>query len=215
MKQDLPLTFVDLHTAAPEIQLQAARVLTETFIEKGIPSWPTLESAQQELSECLNPDYLCYAALVKNTPESGIPDISNSPSHNPVFHEPWILAGWIGFRPMYPTTWEMHPLVVCTPMQGSGIGRRLLEYGEDRAREQGVHGIFLGTDDETHRTSLSSVDFTRTDLFSVIGSIRNLNHHPYEFYQKCGYQIVGVIPDANGPGKPDIFMWKRLGKPQE
>jgi hypothetical protein len=31
-----------------------------------------------------------------------------------------------------------------------------------------------------------------------------------EFYQKLGYVIVGVIPDANGFGKPDIFMAKRL-----
>jgi len=26
-----------------------------------------------------------------------------------------------------------------------------------------------------------------------------------------GYAIVGVIPDANGPGKPDIIMAKRMG----
>jgi aminoglycoside 6'-N-acetyltransferase I len=33
-----------------------------------------------------------------------------------------------------------------------------------------------------------------------------------KFYQKLGYVIVGVIPDANGPGKPDIMMAKRVGK---
>jgi aminoglycoside 6'-N-acetyltransferase I len=43
-----------------------------------------------------------------------------------------------------------------------------------------------------------------------IVSIRNLKRHPYEFYQKLGYVIVGVIPDANGPGKPDILMAKSL-----
>jgi aminoglycoside 6'-N-acetyltransferase I len=36
--------------------------------------------------------------------------------------------------------------------------------------------------------------------------------HPYEFYQKLGYVIVGVIPDANGPGKPDILMAKSLAR---
>ena len=30
------------------------------------------------------------------------------------------------------------------------------------------------------------------------------------FYQKLGYEIVGLIPDANGPGKPDIMMARRL-----
>ena len=47
-------------------------------------------------------------------------------------------------------------------------------------------------------------------ILGKIGGIQNYSGHPYEFYQKCGYQIVGVLPDVNGPGKPDIFMAKRL-----
>jgi aminoglycoside 6'-N-acetyltransferase I len=47
-------------------------------------------------------------------------------------------------------------------------------------------------------------------LFDEIKSIKNLQRHSYEFYQKCGYTIVGVIPDANGIGKPDILMAKRI-----
>jgi aminoglycoside 6'-N-acetyltransferase I len=43
-------------------------------------------------------------------------------------------------------------------------------------------------------------------------TIGNLRRHPYEFYQKLGYVIVGVIPDTNGFGKPDIFMAKRVGR---
>ncbi|EPU1074472.1 aminoglycoside N-acetyltransferase AAC(6')-Ia, partial [Klebsiella pneumoniae] len=41
-------------------------------------------------------------------------------------------------------------------------------------------------------------------------TIKNIKNHPYEFYQKCGYSIVGVIPDANGKRKPDIWMWKKI-----
>lgn len=41
----------------------------------------------------------------------------------------------------------------------------------------------------------------------------SLRRHPYEFYLKLGYTVVGVIPDANGPGKPDILMATRLGHP--
>jgi len=35
---------------------------------------------------------------------------------------------------------------------------------------------------------------------------------PFEFYQKCGFVIVGVVPDANGLGKPDILMAKRVAE---
>ena len=45
-----------------------------------------------------------------------------------------------------------------------------------------------------------------------IARIQNLRRHPYAFYQKLGYTIVGVIPDANGLGKPDILMAKSLAR---
>ena len=56
--------------------------------------------------------------------------------------------------------------------------------------------IYLGSDDEFDKTTLANNLFD--DLYSKIKNIRNLERHPYEFYQKIGYQIVGVIPDANG-----------------
>ena len=59
-------------------------------------------------------------------------------------------------------------------------------------------------------TTLSNVDLY-ADVPGYIANIRNLKGHPYEFYQKLGYTITGVVPDANGIGKPDILMSKRLG----
>lgn len=35
--------------------------------------------------------------------------------------------------------------------------------------------------------------------------------HPFLFYRKLGYVVTGVMPDANGRGRPDIYMSKRLG----
>lgn len=47
-------------------------------------------------------------------------------------------------------------------------------------------------------------------FFEKMQNVKNLKRHPFEFYQKIGYRIVGGIPDANGIGKPDIFMAKQL-----
>jgi len=58
-------------------------------------------------------------------------------------------------------------------------------------------------------TTLSGVDLY-PDVWPHIRSIRNLRGHPFEFYQRCGFVIVGVVPDANGYGKPDILMAKRV-----
>jgi aminoglycoside 6'-N-acetyltransferase I len=58
-------------------------------------------------------------------------------------------------------------------------------------------------------TSLSNVDLYE-DLWDKIKNIRNLKNHPFEFYQKLGYIISGVVIDANGIGKPDILMSKRV-----
>ena len=65
----------------------------------------------------------------------------------------------------------------------------------------------MGTDDEDNMTTLSGVNLY-PNIFEHIGKIKNLRGHPYEFYQKCGFVIVGVVPDANGLGKPDIYMAK-------
>ena len=53
---------------------------------------------------------------------------------------------------------------------------------------------------------------TCTQMFlGMLPGLRTWRDHPFEFYQKLGFVIVGVMPDANGLGKPDIFMAKRLG----
>jgi aminoglycoside 6'-N-acetyltransferase I len=43
-----------------------------------------------------------------------------------------------------------------------------------------------------------------------LSNIKNLRRHPFESYQKSGFVLTGVIPDANGFGKPDILMCKRV-----
>jgi len=52
---------------------------------------------------------------------------------------------------------------------------------------------------------------TYDDTFGKIANIQNIGGHPFPFYEKLEYKIVGVFPDANGIGKPDIWMAKRIG----
>ena len=104
---------------------------------------------------------------------------------------------------------QLHPLAAQPSLQGQGIGRALVEDFEDQVRLKGGLTITLGTDDEDGMTSLSDVDLYEY-LWEKIRDIRNYKNHPYEFYQKMGYIITGVVPDANGRGKPDILMSKRL-----
>lgn len=108
--------------------------------------------------------------------------------------------------------WELHPLVVRPDRRGHGIGRALVQDLESLARESGAQTLWLGTDDETNQTSLANQDLYPEPL-ERLRAIRNHNGHPFEFYQKCGFALVGVLPDANGFGKPDIFMAKRIANP--
>jgi aminoglycoside 6'-N-acetyltransferase I len=80
-----------------------------------------------------------------------------------------------------------------------------------QVRQRGALTIRLGTDDEFGGTTLYGAD-VYPNICEHIAAIRNVANHPYEFYQKCGYVIVGLIPDANGFGKPDILMAKRVGE---
>jgi aminoglycoside 6'-N-acetyltransferase I len=43
-------------------------------------------------------------------------------------------------------------------------------------------------------------------------ALENRRGHPFTFYRKQGFVLVGVIPDANGFGKPDILMAKRVAR---
>jgi aminoglycoside 6'-N-acetyltransferase I len=93
--------------------------------------------------------------------------------------------------------------------QGKGIGRALVADLEQRVKARGGVTLLLGTDDEDNRTSLGGKDLY-PDVLQNAMQIRNVGGHPFEFYKKVGFVIVGLIPDANGSGKPDILMAKRI-----
>ncbi len=120
------------------------------------------------------------------------------------------LAGFIGAIPNYGSTgWELHPLAVFPEYQRQGVGKALVAALEQAVKSRGGITLYLGTDDESGSTSLAHADLYDR-LWERIANIQNINNHPFQFYQKQGYVIVGVLPDVNGFGRPDIYMAKRL-----
>ena len=167
---------------------QAAQLLVDAFREHWPDAWPTYEEGLSEVREMLARERICRVAV----------------------DEQGSLLGMIGGIPGYDgNVWELHPLAVQPSRQGEGIGRALVQDFEAQVRARGGLTITLGTDDEDSMTSLSNVDLYE-NLWDKIRDIRNYKNHPFTFYQKMGYVITGVVPDANGLGKPDILMAKRV-----
>ena len=166
-----------------------AELLVDGFKQDAPQAWPDLDSAVVEVRRSFDTGRISLVAI----------DDENK------------TVGWIGgIRQYNGHTWELHPLIVRPDRQRRGIGRALVSDFERCVVERGGRTIFLGTDDEQGQTSLGGVDLY-PDPWRYVRTIKNLRGHPYEFYQKVGFAIVGVIPDANGFGKPDIFMAKRVG----
>jgi aminoglycoside 6'-N-acetyltransferase I len=120
------------------------------------------------------------------------------------------IVGWIGGISGYRGhAWELHPLVVRPDRQRRGIGTALVRDLELAVRRRGATTLYVLTDDEDAMTSLGGEDLY-PDVLANLASIRDTKGHPFRFYQKLGFTLAGVIPDANGPGKPDILLAKRV-----
>jgi aminoglycoside 6'-N-acetyltransferase I len=96
----------------------------------------------------------------------------------------------------------------CAPTFGIWSLAALVSDLEDRARARGALTLWLGTDDVTDMTTLSGVDLY-PDVLGHLANTQNLRGHPYGFYSKLGFSLIGAMPEANGWGKPDIYMAKR------
>ena len=166
---------------------QAALILLDCF--GYLPSgYPTLEESIQEVRNSFAPDRISRIAVDRSR----------------------TVLGWIGGIQQYDgRVWELHPLVVKSGFRGQGIGRSPVMDLEAQVKKRGGITLWVGTDDEEKKTTLSGVNLY-PNVCNHIVAIKNLRRHPYEFYQKCGFVIVGVMSDANGLGKPDIYMAKPI-----
>jgi aminoglycoside 6'-N-acetyltransferase I len=119
------------------------------------------------------------------------------------------LLGWIGAVRGYSHSLELHPLVVDPPFQVHGVGRALVEALEAHARSEGYLTLWLGADDDFDGTSLFGIGLF-PQVLAKAAEISSDRRHPVGFYRRLGFEIVGLIPDANGAGQPDILMSKPL-----
>lgn len=183
------LRIIDVTPDDPALLDHVADVLVDGFTGTGADVWQTREDALETVVESLAEDRISRICLD---------------------HDGRVL-GWISAVETYDGwVWEIHPLVVRRDCQGRGVGRALVLDLEQQVRGRGGMTVCLGTDDENGRTTLGGADLY-PDPLGAASSLRDLDGHPFEFYRRLGYAVVGVLPDANGYGKPDIFMAKRVG----
>jgi aminoglycoside 6'-N-acetyltransferase I len=179
---------ITLTEEAEALLAATAQALFEGFATDYPDAWPTLEEALEEVRDSLAEDRISRVAV----------------------SETGQVLGWVGAIEAYDGfAWELHPLVVAQDYRKQGIGRALVLDIEAQVRQRGAGTLFLGTDDETGRTSAGNVDLY-PNIWEHIARLQNLADHPFSFYQRLGYHVYGILPDANGPGKPDILMAKRL-----
>lgn len=165
---------------------EVCSLLVRSFRELS-PTWmPTVEHAREVVVEALAPEYLNRALV----------------------HDGRIVA-WVGLRHDYGSVWELHPLVVDEGVRGRGYGRTLVAAAETLAAERGALTLMLGTSDETGSTSLANMDLF-VDPLRALQELKASPSHPVGFWLSVGYSVVGVVPDAEGPGKPTILLAKRL-----
>jgi aminoglycoside 6'-N-acetyltransferase I len=181
------LVMRDFAALTDEQRAAAARVLRAALahLPSGFQGPGEAEAEVETL--CHDPQWLGFAALDQET-----------------------LRGWIGALRTYSHGWEMHPLVVDPGHQRRGIGSALLAHLEAHARAEGVLTVYLGSDDDYGGTNL----FGRELFPDVLGHAASIEPagpgHAFTFYRRHGFDVVGLLPDVNGPGRPDILLVKRL-----
>ncbi len=170
--------------------VEVCELLVRSFRDLS-PTWvPTVDAARAKVVEALEQGMLSRVLLIDDR-----------------------VVGWVGARHDYGSVWELHPLVVDEAMRGRGYGRALVNDVECLAAGNGALTMMLGTSDEVGRTTLSGQDLF-LDVMTALRDLKATGGHPLGFWQRVGYTVVGVVPDAEGPGKPTILLAKRIRSDQ-
>jgi aminoglycoside 6'-N-acetyltransferase I len=182
------IQIVPFEQLSPEQRETAAGILVRAFAHQPA-TWRLLSEARAEVETfVVDPERAALAAVAGED-----------------------VVGWIGLIRTYSHAFELHPVAVDPARQRQGVGSALVSALEALARSEGALTLYLGADDDFGGTSLFGAD-PFPDLLTSLARVEARGaRHPLGFYQRLGFKLAGLIPDANGAGKPDILLAKRLG----
>jgi len=182
-----PFRIVDLTPEDAKLIQQTAQVAYEASQSISKIWLPTVEAAIEEVHESLEREGISQVMLDGDQ-----------------------VAAWIRASLQFSgRVVEIHPLIVARAYQGKGLGRRMVNQVEAWTRQQGALTLWIGTSDETNATSLAGVDLYENPG-TAIANFQQVAPHPCGFWLRLGFRIVGILPDAEGIGKPSIMMAKPL-----
>ena len=178
---------VDLTPESTEL-IQQTAVIAHKASQSISKIWlPTVEEAIEEIYDSFNDDGISRVLMDGD-----------------------LVLAWVGAVPQFDgRVVEIHPLIVAQEHQGRGLGRQMVNCVEAWAQAQGALTLWVGTSDETNATSLSEANLYENPG-EAIANFRLLATHPCGFWLKLGFQITGILPDAEGVGKPNIILSKAL-----
>ncbi len=165
----------------------AAHILVAAFKDRS-PAWPTFAAGHATVSEFVDSPHISYGAFLDNE-----------------------LIGWVGATPSYNgQSWEIQLLGVSPQWQRRGIATSLLKLLSEAVQRNGGHTLFVWCDDESESTTIGGKDIFTTPLEAIQAHVSG-PRHAGGFYEQFGFVRCGILPNANGLGKPDILYAMAIG----
>lgn len=174
---------------------EAATVLHDAYARLRPHPWPSQTEALAEVHEALGADRVALAAVGDDR-----------------------LLGWVGASPTGygRLTWELHPVAVDPRAQGAGVGAALVRELLEGLAAREVGTVLASCPDTDGATSIGGVNLFPgvLDHLRMLDDRRTLEgrRHPRGFLQRFGFEVVGVVPDATGPGRHDILLAAQVGR---